>query len=219
MRRRAFEEGYPYRIRMILLGVVLVLVVMLFSFPRFTSRKSVLPVTAFEEFVEEIDIPETRQFEQPPPPSRPSIPIESEIDNFAEDITIEETLLDEYVAWEVPPLPEDDPASRVRFIPHEEPPVPIGGYEAIAAKLKYPEIAKQAGIEGTIILQVFVSDKGFVEDVVVLKGIPDTGLDEAAANAIKQVRFKPALQRDRPIGVWVAIPVHFRLRSTPLSID
>jgi len=38
------------------------------------------------------------------------------------------------------------------------------------------------------------------------------GLDEAAISAIKKTRFKPAKQRDRDVGVWIAIPVVFRLK-------
>jgi TonB family protein len=52
-----------------------------------------------------------------------------------------------------------------------------------------------------------------VEDVVVQKNIPGTGFSEAAAKAVKQVRFKPAKQRDQAIGVWIAIPINFRLRA------
>ena len=78
---------------------------------------------------------------------------------------------------------------------------------------KYPEIAQEAGIEGTVVVQVFVDDKGRVKDTVILKGIPNTGLDEAASDAIRQVRFRPAKQRERAVGVWISIPVNFRLKS------
>lgn len=216
MRRPSLEDSYACRIRVITLGIVFIVVVVLFSFPRFQSNRPVKAVSVFEEFVEDLHIPETQQFEQPPPPARPSIPIESESEDFAEDITIEETVLDEYVAWDVPPMPEDGADSRVRFIAYDEPPVPIGGFAAIVEKLVYPPIALEAGIEGTVILQVFVSKKGFVEDVVMQKSLPNTGFDEAAIRTVKQVRFKPAMQRDRPLGVWIAIPIRFKLRDSNL---
>ena len=75
------------------------------------------------------------------------------------------------------------------------------------------EIAQEAGIEGTVVVQVFVDDKGRVKETVILKGIPNTGLDEAASDAIRQVRFRPARQRERAVGVWISIPVNFRLKS------
>lgn len=211
MRRPSLDDSYACRIRVITLGIVFIVVVVLFSFPRFQSNRPVKAVSVFEEFVEDLHIPETQQFEQPPPPARPSIPIESESEDFAEDITIEETVLDEYVAWNVPPMPEDGADSRVRFIAYDEPPVPIGGFAAIVEKLVYPPVALEAGIEGIVILQVFVNAKGFVEDVVMQKSLPNTGFDEAAIRAVKQVRFKPAMQRDQPLGVWIAIPIRFKL--------
>ena len=78
---------------------------------------------------------------------------------------------------------------------------------------RYPEIAQEAGIEGTVVVQVFVDEKGRVKDTVILKGIPNTGLDEAATEAIRKVRFRPAKQRERAVGVWISIPVNFRLKS------
>ena len=76
----------------------------------------------------------------------------------------------------------------------------------------YPEIAQEAGIEGTVVVQVFIDKRGRVKDTLILKGIPNTGLDEAAISAIRKTRFRPAKQRERPVGVWISIPVNFRLK-------
>ena len=91
--------------------------------------------------------------------------------------------------------------------------MPLGGYGAIQRNIVYPEIAQEAGIEGTVVIQAFVDKKGKVTDTVVLKGIPNTGLDEAAMVAITKTKFKPAKQRDRAVGVWISIPVNFRLKG------
>ena len=209
MGRPTLEDSYPYRIRLISLGVLLTLAVTLFFFPRFETTHQMTVATKLERFIEELDIPETRQFESPPPPPRPSIPIESDLEDIAEDITIPETDLEDFDEWEASP-----PAgvSRIKFIAYDEPPSPIGGYEAIGQRIVYPKVAREAGIEGTVILQIFVNNRGFVRDVFVLRGLPKTGLDEAAVKAIKQVRFKPAKQRDRVVAVWISIPIHFRLK-------
>ena len=114
--------------------------------------------------------------------------------------------LDDFDAWHAPPPPPEGP--RVKFIPYDDPPVPL-----TPIRPKYPEIAQEAGIEGTVVDQVFVDYKGRVKDTVILKGIPNTGLDEAASDAIRQVRFRPAKQRERAVGVWISIPVNFRLKS------
>ncbi len=156
--------------------------------------------------IEQIDIPQTEQFDRPPPPARPSVPVESESEDIADDVTLDEFNLDEFDAWDAPPPPPEGP--RVKFIPYDDPPQPLS-----PIKPKYPEIAQEAGIEGTVIVQVFVDKRGRVKDTVILKGIPNTGLDEAATEAIRKVRFRPAKQRERAVGVWISIPVNFRLKS------
>ena len=154
--------------------------------------------------IEQIDIPLTQQIDLPPPPARPSVPIESE-DEDLEDVTIEETDLESFEAWDDLPPPPEGP--RVKFIPYDDPPRPL-----TPIRPKYPEIAQEAGIEGTVIVQVFVDKKGRVKETIILKGIPNTGLDEAAIAAIRKTRFEPAKQRKRPVGVWISIPVNFRLK-------
>ncbi len=154
--------------------------------------------------IEQIDIPLTQQIDLPPPPARPSVPIESE-DEDLEDVTIEETDLESFEAWDDLPPPPEGP--RVKFIPYDDPPRPL-----TPIRPKYPEIAQEAGIEGTVIVQVFVDKKGRVKETIILKGIPNTGLDEAAIKAIRKTRFLPAKQRERAVGVWISIPVNFRLK-------
>jgi len=63
------------------------------------------------------------------------------------------------------------------------------------------------------VIQAFIDENGDVGRCEVLKGIPNTGLNEAAIKAIKETRFKPALQRDRKVGVWISIPVVFKLKG------
>jgi protein TonB len=75
---------------------------------------------------------------------------------------------------------------------------------------EYPDIARQSGIEGTVQLQALVGKDGRVKDVKVVKGIPV--LDEAAVSAVRQWVFKPALTNNKPVAVWVAVPVRFSLR-------
>ena len=195
---------YPVVVRITGMSGIILLIVTFLSFPRIVST-----VELDEEIqiiIEQIDIPQTEQFDRPPPPARPSVPVESESEDIADDVTLEEFTLDEFDAWDAPPPPPEGP--RVKFIPYDDPPVPLR-----PIKPKYPEIAQEAGIEGTVVVQVFVDAKGRVKETIILKGIPNTGLDEAAADAIRLVRFKPAKQRERAVGVWISIPVNFRLKS------
>ena len=101
----------------------------------------------------------------------------------------------------------NDVFPKTKFIPYDDPPKAL-----TPIRPKYSEIAQEAGIEGTVIVQVFVDKKGRVKETVILKGIPNTGLDEAAIAAIRETRFEPGKQRKRPVGVWISIPVNFRLK-------
>ena len=156
--------------------------------------------------IENIEIPETQQFETPPPPARPSIPIESEDEDLADDLTIEETDLDSFDAWDAPPPPPSGP--QFKFIPYDDPPRPITPIKPV-----YPDIAQEAGIEGQVLVQCFIDEKGKVKETIVVKGIPNTGLNESAVAALRKTRFRPAKQRERPVGVWITIPINFKLQN------
>jgi TonB family protein len=73
----------------------------------------------------------------------------------------------------------------------------------------YPEIARRAGVEGTVLIQALVGRDGLVKDARVTKSIPM--LDSAAIEAVRRWRFSPARARGEPVAVWVAVPVRFRL--------
>jgi periplasmic protein TonB len=88
----------------------------------------------------------------------------------------------------------------------------IGGLEAVQDLIRYPEMARRANIEGTVHLQFIVDENGRVVDPVVVRGIGG-GCDEAALEAVRQVRFRPGVQRGRPVKVRFSIPVRFRLRD------
>lgn len=82
--------------------------------------------------------------------------------------------------------------------------------EAITkAQPVYPDIAREAGVDGTVLVQALVGKDGKVKDVRVQKSIPM--LDASAEAAVKQWVFKPALSNNKPVAVWVAVPVKFTL--------
>ena len=194
---------YPVIIRLATLFSIILLILTFLIYPRYLGLLELEDFELQEIIIE--NIPQTQQIEKPPPPARPSVPVESEDEDIADDLTIEETDLDSFEAWDAPPPPPDGP--RVKFIPYDDPPQPLSPIKPL-----YPEIAQEAGIEGTVVVQVFVDKKGRVQDTLILKGIPNTGLDEAAVAAIKKTRFRPAKQRERAVGVWISIPVNFRLK-------
>ena len=73
----------------------------------------------------------------------------------------------------------------------------------------YPDLAREAGVDGTVLVQALVGKDGKVKDTKVVKSI--AMLDAAAEAAVKQWVFKPALSNNKPVAVWVAVPVKFTL--------
>ncbi len=157
-----------------------------------------------QEIIEVENIPETHQQKIAPPPARPSIPVESESEEVPEDVTIGETDLD---LTQPPPPPPPPAPEQTEFVAYDQAPQLTRLVKPI-----YPEIARKAGVEGTVILKIQVDEKGNVVNVKVLKGL-GAGLDEAAIAAAMQCKFKPAMQRDKPVKVWVSYPVRFILKE------
>lgn len=79
-------------------------------------------------------------------------------------------------------------------------------------RVKYPEMARRAGIEGTVRIQFIVNERGQVENPNVVVGIGG-GCDEAALAALKKAKFRPGLQRGRPVRVLYTLPVIFKLQN------
>ena len=198
--------------RLIELGLIISLSVCVVSMQLFKklSVKSVFSSMNISELQVD-DIPETKQEKKAPPPERPTVPIASEDEDLPDDETIDDTIFDlDAEPPPPPPPPSDDDA--IIFVPYDEPPTPIGGFPAIQRKLVYPEIARKAGVEGRVLVYAHIDVDGIVLRTKVMKSLGPNGCDEAAVAAINAVKWKPAKQRDRPVKVWIAVPVDFRLR-------
>ena len=197
------KAKYPIVVRLTtLLGISLVILNFLL-FPRFGNSLEFEDIE--QVIIENIDIPQTQQIDNTPPPARPSIPVPSDDEDIADDLTLDELDFDDFSNLDAPPPPPSGP--KVVFIPYDDPPVAMS-----PIRPRYPEIAQEAGIEGVVVVQAFIDDKGRVKETLILKGVPNTGLDEAAMEAIRKTRFRPAKQRERAVGVWISIPVNFRLK-------
>ena len=75
----------------------------------------------------------------------------------------------------------------------------------------YPELAREAGIEGTVYVRVLVGEDGFVHNTLILQSV--LGLDDAAVASARAAVFRPASQQERPVAVWIVVPIEFRLRG------
>ena len=94
--------------------------------------------------------------------------------------------------------------SPTEFVAYEQPPDLLRMQAPV-----YPPLAREANIEGTVLLRVLVSKEGKVLNAIVLSGNPM--LVEAARTAAFTALFKPALQQHKPVPVWVQVPIVFSL--------
>ena len=162
-----------------------------------------------EIFIEEVI--QTKQIETPPPPPRPPVPVEVPNDEILEDEIIDlDTELDLDGPLDLPPPPpKSEETQDDFFVVVEQMPQLIGGLASLQKKVKYPEMARRAAIEGRVTIQFIVNEKGRVENPKVIRGIGG-GCDEEALKAVMTARFKPGMQRGRPVRVQYSLPIVFR---------
>lgn len=76
---------------------------------------------------------------------------------------------------------------------------------------RYPEAARQAGGEGTVLVKAYVQADGTIGAAQVHQSSGDPELDRAALDAIREWRFVPAARDGRVVAAWVLVPVQFKL--------
>jgi len=192
-------------------SVSLAILILLFAFI-VSPKVEVKPYERNINITVAIDIPpEIKERIKPPEETvKPvfEIIVEEDLDSEDEDdIEIIETIgitsLDPYQE-----IQEKVIGKTSKFVVYEDAPFAIK-----RAPLDYPIFAKNAGIEGDVILQVEVFEDGSVGAIEVLKSLMSGpgGLDEAAIKCVKQWEFSPAKSGGRPVACWVTFPVGFYL--------
>ena len=76
---------------------------------------------------------------------------------------------------------------------------------------EYPRFAKEAGVEGLVMVKVLVGKDGRVLDARLVEKFQVPMLNAAALEAARQWVFTPGLVTGRPVACWTAIPFRFRL--------
>ncbi len=74
---------------------------------------------------------------------------------------------------------------------------------------QYPPLAKEAHIQGTVVLHAVIGKDGAVKDLQVVSGHPM--LTSAAVNAVKQWKYKPYFLNGQPVEIDTTIQVNFKL--------
>lgn len=112
-----------------------------------------------------------------------------------------------------PPPPPKPSVSDDFYVVVEKMPELIGGLASLQKEIKYPQMARNAGIEGRVIIQFIVNEQGQVENPQIIRGIGG-GCDEEALRAVKLAQFKPGKQRGEPVRVQYSLPIVFKLSES-----
>jgi protein TonB len=144
----------------------------------------------------------------PPPPDMPR-------SNTSESVA--ETMLESDV--EPPPYTAYAPAAaivipeQIEYLPqHRISVLPVLPEEEIRRATVYPPIARRSNIEGVVYLELFIDRQGIVRDVRILRETPqDRGFGEAAVNAFRGIRGKPAEANGEAVAVRYRYNISFRL--------
>ncbi len=78
----------------------------------------------------------------------------------------------------------------------------------------YPELAQKAGMEGRVIVKIWINREGKPNEALVLKSDAEI-FNRPAVEAAMKYRFTPAVLDNKPVGVWVVIPFTFKLKPSP----
>lgn len=209
----------------LLVGYVIVLAFMFVAF-EWTKRDIKIDTSQAitDVFFEEEIIPITEQPEQvtPPPPEAPSIAETLTI--VEDDADVEETAivsseeLNQAVEIKYVPVAveEEEPEEQTIFEVVENMPDFPGGQAALmqylAKNIKYPTIAQENGTQGRVIVQFVVNRDGSIVDAKVVRSV-DPYLDKEALRVINTMpKWKPGMQRGKPVRVKFTVPVMFRLQ-------
>jgi len=112
---------------------------------------------------------------------------------------------------DVPPPPPPPIDKKEVWVKYDNPPKVVGGFGEVGKALEYPESARKAGIEGMVDVALQIDEKGKIVASKIAKSL-DPDCDKAALEALKAVKWKPALKKGKPVKVWVTVPVKFALK-------
>ena len=173
------------------------------------------------EVVEEEMVEITKQEQKPQPVEVPKQTTQIQVvedDVEVEDIEInadvdQNEVIEEYVA---PEIEEEDIQEAEIFTIVEEMPEFPGGMnklgEYLAKNIKYPQMARETGIQGRVFITFVVEKDGSVTNVQVLRSLGG-GCDEEAVRVVKSMpKWKPGKQRGKPVRVSYNLPVNFKLQ-------
>jgi|UniRef100_A0A7V3UZK4 protein TonB len=195
------ERYYAIAIR---LGLIAALVIAIGAFLILPKEFVVKPyqLRRSVEMVMEALPPQLEKMAEPPKAAKPSVPVAATSDAEVQASTVEATTF-----TEVTKKVDETDIPIVPFWKVEKKPEPVS-----IPKPVYPDLARNAGIEGRCVVEALVDVDGSVVDAKIIKSSGNQSLDQAAIEAAFKAKFTPAMQRDKPVRVWVSIPYQFTLQ-------
>lgn len=106
----------------------------------------------------------------------------------------------------VPPEPQA-PVTNVATAVDTEP-IPVGGPGAMQRMVRYPQMAREAGVTGEVVVTFIVDLRGQVRDERIVKGL-GYGCDQEALRVISRTRYRPAMKDGRPVAYRMQTAVAF----------
>jgi periplasmic protein TonB len=118
---------------------------------------------------------------------------------------------------ELPPEePVDPDAGKIFTVVEEQPSFPGGEaalFKYLYDNLKYPPIARENGIVGTIYVNFVVDKDGKVKDPKIIRGGLGGGLEEEALRVVRTMPdWKPGRQNGHSVAVYCNLPIKFTLK-------
>ncbi|NPB03234.1 MAG: energy transducer TonB [Thermotogae bacterium] len=186
--------------------ISLLLVIGAFVFGKGCKLENYNPKKKQETAIEQIDIQTEFEEPPPPPPKRPvALPEEvEEVESEEEQDTINIAETTEFDESDIPPPPPPDTVFTV-FEVDEPPEVKVN------VQPEYPEIARQAGLEGKVLVEAVIDENGNVINARIQYSDNEI-FNEAALAAMRKMKFKPAKQKGIPVKVKIIQPFIFKLR-------
>lgn len=206
------------------IGVILSLLIFITAFKvEMKPEEKIKVQQQDQEVVKMEEVVRTKQQEQAPAPPRPQSPVEVPNDEVIEEQSINlDAELDMGESLEMPEEPppsaeeEENNKDSEIFVVVERMPQLKGGMAEVQKLIEYPEMARKAGIEGKVIVQFVVDENGSVQNPKVMRGIGG-GCDKEALRVVKQLDFKPGMQRGKTVKVQYTMPIIFRLEDSQTS--
>lgn len=210
----------------LLMGIIVALAVLFVSFEWGTKEVKVFEET-YDVIVDPAVMPITFPEPPPPPPAPPAkVDIIESIKLVENEVETPETYTPGTEEGGEPvtiPSPgdivieEEKPDENETFIIVETMPKFPGGDAALmkflAQSIKYPVVAQENGIQGSVVCSFIIDKDGSIIDIEVLKGI-DISLDREAIRVIGLMpKWSPGMQRDKAVRVKYTLPIKFRLQQ------